>query len=404
MSANVDKELWARWRLVLGKDAEAELHQQGGAAFGLTPEEAIMDEALAAIYDKTTEGAEGGSTRSGRGGSGPSAPRLAKWLGDVRSLFPEEIVSIIQADAMERKGWKQLLFEPELLASVKPDIGLVGTLLSLKGQIPEKTKDTARQLVQAVVEELQKRLEQELRRAVTGALNRRRHSPLPSLTGIDWGRTIRRNLQNYDASRQQLIPERIYYYDRARRSREWTVIVDIDQSGSMADSVIWASVVAAIFASMPALDTRVVAFDTQVVDLTEQCANDPVDMLFGIQLGGGTDINKSVQYCEQFITEPKKTLFILISDLMEGGNQGRLIRRMRELREAGVQTICLLALSDQGQPYYDERLARQFARDGTPSFACTPDLLPALVEGALKGDDLVALSAKLTQSQGPQKR
>ncbi|MHA7966175.1 VWA domain-containing protein [Paenibacillus sp. CAU 1782] len=400
MSAEVDKEIWSRWRLVLGKEAESKLMELGGGSSCLSPEEIIMDEALAAIYDNTSGGTEGGGSAGGRGGNGPSAPRLAKWLGDVRSLFPEEVVSIIQADAMERKGWKQLLFEPELLASVKPDIGMVGTLLSLKGKIPEKTKDTARQLVQAVVEELQKRLENDLRRAVTGALNRRRHSPLPSLTGIDWGRTIRRNLKNYDSERRQIIPEKMYYFDRAKRNKEWTIIVDIDQSGSMADSVIWASVVASIFASMPALDTRVVAFDTQVVDLTEQCQNDPVDMLFGIQLGGGTDINKSVQYCEQFITEPKKTMLILISDLCEGGNQAGLIRRMRELREAGVQTMCLLALSDQGQPYYDERVAKQFARDGTPSFACTPGMLPALVEGALKGDDLSALSARLTSERG----
>jgi hypothetical protein len=399
MSAEVDKEIWSRWRLVLGKEAESKLTERGGGSSCLSPEEIIMDEALAAIYDNTTGGVEGGGSAGGRGGNGPSAPRLAKWLGDVRSLFPEEVVSIIQGDAMERKGWKQLLFEPELLASVKPDIGMVGTLLSLKGKIPEKTKDTARQLVQAVVEELQRRLEHDLRRAVTGALNRRQHSPLPSLTGIDWGRTIRRNLKNYDSERRQIIPEKMYYFDRAKRNKEWTIIVDIDQSGSMADSVIWASVVASIFASMPALDTRVVAFDTEVVDLTEQCENDPVDMLFGIQLGGGTNINKSVQYCEQFITEPKKTMFILISDLCEGGNQAGLIRRMRELREAGVQTMCLLALSDQGQPYYDERVAKQFARDGTPSFACTPGMLPALVEGALKGDDLSALSAKLTSTR-----
>jgi hypothetical protein len=410
MSAEFDQELWSRWRLVLGKAAEEQLAQSGGGAAAvltLTDDERIMDEALAAIYDDTGGAESGNAGAAGLGsggrsaGSGKSAPRLAKWLGDVRSLFPEDVVSIIQNDAMERRGWKQLLFEPELLATVKPDIGLVGTLMSLKGKIPEKTKETARLLVQAVVDDLKKRLDTDIRRAVTGALNRRQHSPLPSLSGIDWKRTIQRNLKHYSAERRQIIPEKFYYFDRARRSKEWTIIVDIDQSGSMADSVIWASVVGSIFASMPALDTRVVAFDTQVVDLTEQCANDPVDMLFGIQLGGGTDIHKSVQYCEQFITEPKKTLFILISDLLEGGSQAGLIRRMREMREAGVRTICLLALSDQGQPYYDEGVAKQFARDGTPSFACTPAMLPALVEGALKGHDLPALAEKLTGGKKP---
>ncbi|RAV01972.1 VWA domain-containing protein [Paenibacillus sp. YN15] len=399
MAAPEDKLPITRWRLILGSGGEERLAEYAGGAIPLTEEERIMDQALAAIYDDTggesaSSGSSGGSSRRGAG-SGRSAPVLAKWLGDVRSLFAEDTVSIIQNDAMERKGWKQLLFEPELLATVKPDIQMVGTLMTLKGKIPEKTKDTARLLVKAVVDELVRRMENDIRRAVTGALNRRKHTPLPSLSGIDWKRTIRRNLKHYDRSRGILVPEKFYYFDRARRSKEWTVILDIDQSGSMADSVIWASVVGSIFASIPALSTRVVVFDTEVVDLTEACANDPVDMLFGIQLGGGTDIHKSVRYCEQFVEEPKKTLFILISDLLEGGSQAGLIRRMREMRESGVRTLCLLALSDSGKPYYDEQVARQFARDGTPCFACTPAMLPALVEGALKGADLGELAKNL---------
>ncbi|WP_028544440.1 VWA domain-containing protein [Paenibacillus taiwanensis] len=396
MSTTVDSRVVSRWRLILGQAVEQQLAEC--SAVGLTEEEIIMDQALAAIYDETNERTTGssGSTAGGKGaGSGSSAPRLSKWLGDVRTLFPEDVVSIIQHDAMERKGWKQLLFEPEVLAKVKPDIQLVGTLLSLKGKIPEKTKDTARALVQALVDDLVKLLENDIRRAVTGALNRRQHTPLPSVSGMDWKRTIQRNLKHYNAERRQIIPEKFYFFDRARRSNEWTVIVDIDQSGSMAESVIWASVIGSIFASIPALNTRVVVFDTEVVDLTEQCANDPVDMLFGVQLGGGTDINKSVAYCEQFIEEPKKTLFIIVSDLYEGGNQSALIRRMRELREAGVRTMCLLALSDRGQPFYDERLAKLLSRDGTPCFACTPSLLPELVEGALKGLDLFELAKRV---------
>ncbi|UNK16877.1 VWA domain-containing protein [Paenibacillus sp. N3/727] len=398
MSTMSDPTMISRWRLILGQSAETQL--AGYSSEGniqLSEEELIMDRALAAIYDNTDSAAEARGASSGQrgAGQGKSAPRLAQWLGDVRSFFPEDVVSIIQNDAMERKGWKQLLFEPEVLATVKPDIQLVGTLLSLKGKIPEKTKDTARLLVKAVVDELVERMQEDIRRAVTGALNRRQHTPLPSLSGIDWKRTIQRNLKNYDSDRRQIVPERFYYFDRAKRSKEWTVIVDIDQSGSMAESVIWASVIGSIFASIPSLDTRVVVFDTEVVDLTEQCANDPVDMLFGIQLGGGTDIHKSVAYCEQFIEEPKKTLFIIISDLYEGGNQAGLIRRMRELRESGVKTMCLLALSDEGKPFYDEGVAKSLSRDGTPCFACTPALLPQLVEGALKGQDLAELAKRL---------
>ncbi|MCQ4087908.1 VWA domain-containing protein [Saccharibacillus sp. JS10] len=402
----------SRWRLILGEAAQNKLEDLSGAGgLELTEEEKIMDAALAAIYDDTsgeglsqTGGGAGsgsvGNGGQGRGaGSGKGSVNLSRWLGDVRNLFAEDVVSIIQNDAIERRGWKQLLFEPELLASVKPDIQMVGTLMSLRGKIPEHTKETARLLVKAVVDELMMRMKEDMQRAVTGALNKRQHTPLPSLSGLDWKRTIQRNLKHYDPERKLLIPERFYYFDRSRRSKEWKVILDIDQSGSMAESVIWASVTGAIFASMPALDTKVVVFDTEVVDLSEQCAEDPVDMLFGIQLGGGTDINKSVAYCESYIEDPKKTLFIMVTDLYEGGNQAALVRRMREMRESGVRTLCLLALSDNGRPFYDERLAKQLSRDGTPCFSCTPAMLPDLVAGALQGQDLSVLAEKMTVSK-----
>ncbi|MDO3681043.1 VWA domain-containing protein [Paenibacillus ehimensis] len=385
-----------RWRLILGEASEEKLAAYSQGEGLLDEETKILDEALAAIYDETGgTGLEADASPGGRSaGRGPSSPKVAKWLADIRTFFPSDIVSVIQADAIERKGLTQLLFEPETLAQVKPDIRMVATLMALRGKIPEKTKDTARQLVKAVVEEIAKKLEHDIRQAVTGALNRRKHSPLPSLSGMDWKKTIRANLKHYDTETKRLIPERFYFFDRARRSKEWTVILDIDQSGSMADSVIYASVVGSIFASLPALDTRVVVFDTEVVDLTEQCADDPVDMLFGIQLGGGTDINKSVAYCEQFITEPKKTLFILISDLYEGGNRSALIRRMGEMRQAGVQALCLLALSDSGVPSYDEQVAKSLAQLGIPCFGCTPDMLPELIEGALQGRNLQELAAR----------
>jgi hypothetical protein len=400
----MEQEKLKRWRLILGAASEEKLEAMSASPGGglLNEEELLRDAALAAIYDDTTGMLDsGGAAGSRKAGLGKSAPRLSKWLGDVRSLFPSDIVSVIQADAIERKGLKQLLFEPELLSQVKPDIQMVATLLALKGQIPEKGKEAARQLVAAVVEEITKRLEQEMRRAVTGALNRRQHSPLPSSSGLDWKTTIRKNLKNYDKERGLLIPDRVFFFDRARRSKEWTVILDVDQSGSMADSVIYASIVGSIFASMPALDTRVVVFDTEVVDLTEQCAQDPVDMLFGVQLGGGTDINKSIKYCEQFIREPKKTLFILVSDLYEGGNRAEMIRRLGEMRQAGVQTMALLALADDGVPSYDEAVAQKLARLGIPCFGCSPDRLPELIEGALKGADLSSLADRIrTERKG----
>lgn len=379
-----DNKNMTRWRLILGQDTRA----LGGV--GLTQEQSVMDAALAAIYDGDGQG--GGGKKSA--GLGPSAPNLAKWLTDVRTFFPQDVVSVIQSDAIERKGLTKLLFEPETLKNVKPDISMVGTLMALKGQIPEKSKDTARQLVKEVVDEIMKRMEQDLRRAVTGALNKKAHSPIANFASTDWKRTINRNLKNYDTKTKRLIPEKFYFFERSRKQKSWTVILDIDQSGSMADSIIYSSVMGSIFASMPALDTHVVAFDTEVSDLTELCQNDPVDMLFGVQLGGGTDINKSVAYCQDLITDPRKTMFILISDLYEGGVRAGLLRRLSEMHENGVKVITLLALSDSGKPDYDEKLGKEISKLGIACFACTPDRLPELVEAALKGMDLTKFGEK----------
>lgn len=369
-----------RWRLILGEDTRA-LQQ-----VALDEKASIMDAALAAIYNR---GEEGKSGRKGAG-LGASAPNLAKWLTDVRTFFPEDVVSVIQSDAIERKGLTKLLFEPETLKNVKPDMAMVGTLLALKGQIPEKSKETARELVRNVVDEIMKRMEQDMRRAVTGALNKKAHSPIPNFASTDWKRTINRNLKNYDIQTKRLIPEKFYFFERSQKQKSWTVILDIDQSGSMADSIIYSSVMGSIFASMPALDTHVVAFDTEVTDLTELCRQDPVDMLFGVQLGGGTDINKSVAYCQTLIENPRKTIFILISDLYEGGVRKGLLRRLNEMHQEGVKVITLLALTDQGKPDYDENLGKEISKLGIACFACTPDRLPDLVASALKGKDLMA--------------
>lgn len=390
----LDPEQLTRWRLVLGKDSQESLSQMSTGGCSLSAEQLEMDEALAAIYDET-DSADGAGRSAGLG---KSAPRLAKWLGDIRNYFQQDVVTIIQQDAIERQGLKQLLFEPEMLKNVQPNVQLVGTLMSLKGQIPERTKETARMVVRAVVDQIKLALEQRIRQAVMGALNRREHTPLTSASTIDWKWTIGRNLKNYNAELKRIIPERVYFFSRAQRSNNWTVIVDMDQSGSMADSVVYGAVTGSIFASLPALETHVIAFDTEVVDLTEQCGSDPVDMLFGVQLGGGTDINKSVGYCEQFIKEPKRTLFILITDLFEGGNQAQLVRRLGDMVAAGVRTMCLLALNDSGVPCYDEALARKLAALGIPCFACTPQRLPELLEGALRGANLTALATKVAAS------
>ena len=374
----------ARWRLILGAQAQERLERMG--ACGLTEEQLLMDQALGAIYG----GDAGADALGGHGaGSGPSSPRISKWLGDVRALFDREIVTVIQSDAIERRGLRQLLFEPELLQNLEPDIGLASTLMTLRDQIPKRSKESVRAFIKKIVEEINRMLENDIRRAVTAALNRRAHSPLPSAAALDYKLTIERNLKNYNPDLKTILPERFFFFDRSNRTNNWTVILDIDQSGSMGESVIFSSIMACILASMNAIKTRIVAFDTSITDLTEK-SDDPVDLLYGIQLGGGTDINRSVAYCQQFIEQPAKTLFFLISDLDEGGNQAGLLRRLEDMKASGVTVISLLAVSDSGSPYYSAHMAQRVSALGIPCFACTPQLLPQLLEAALKGHDLTA--------------
>ena len=356
----------------------------------LTQEQDLMDQALASIYNRTELGGFGNGKQGASGaGKGPSNPQITRWLGDVRTLFDKELVKIVQADAMERCGLKQLIFEPELLENLEPDVNMAATILLLKDQVPKRSKENVREFIKKIVEQINQLLESDIRRAVTAAVNKRQHSPIPSASALDFPTTIRRGIKNYRPELKKIIPEHYYFFDRTTltAANKYTVILDVDQSGSMGESVIYSSIISCILASMAALQTRIVAFDTQVVDLTEKC-EDPVDLLFGFQLGGGTDINKSIAYCQQFVENPKKTLFFLISDLMEGGNRAGLLRRLEEMKESGVTVICLLAIADGGKPYYDAQMAGKIAAMGIPCFACNPQLLPRLLERAFRGDDL----------------
>lgn len=369
----------------MGADSQATFSgMSGGEDLILSPEQEMMDRALAALYDN----GQGGGFFGGRGaGNGPSSPQISRWLGDVRTLFDKEIIAVIQNDAIERKGLKQLLLEPEMLEKLEPDMNLASTILMLKDHVPKRSKESVRAFIKKIVEDINRLMENDIRRAVTAALNKRQHSPLPSASAIDYSCTIRRNLKNYNMDLKRIIPDRIYFFDRACRTNAWTVIVDVDQSGSMGESVIYSSIMSCILASMNAIKTHIVAFDTEVVDLTEK-SDDPVDLLYGFQMGGGTNINLSVTYCRQFIENPAKTLFFLISDLDEGGNQAALLRQLEEMKASGVTVVSLLAIADGGKPYYSAHMAQKVSNLGIPCFACTPTLLPQLLNAAFKGYDM----------------
>ena len=365
------KEQQRRWRLVLGSDDPQSAHT-------LSPEDLAMDRSLQALYGE----AEGGRSA----GLGGSAPNVARWLGDIREYFPSSVVQVMQKDALDRLGLQQMLLEPEMLKAVEPDVHLVATLLSLNRIMPNKTKATARIVVRKVVDELEQKLAQPLRQAVAGSLSRAVRNRRPRHNEIDWLRTIRANLKHYQPEYQTVIPAtRIGFGRKGQALRD--IVLCIDQSGSMAPSVVYASVFAAVLASIKAVSTQVVVFDTAIVDLTPLLA-DPVDVLFGTQLGGGTDINRALAYCQNLVQRPQETIFVLISDLYEGGNNAEMLKRAAALVASGVQLIVLLALDDHGAPSYDQRNAAQLAAMGAPCFACTPDLFPDLMVGAIKRSNL----------------
>jgi hypothetical protein len=272
-----ENERLRRWRLVLGHD----VNKQCGTPTG---DDLSMDRVLQALYNPDR-----------KGGLGSSSPNVNRWLGDIRKYFPTSVVRIVQKDALERLGLRELLLEKELLESVEPDIHLVASLLSLSRVIPAKTRDTARQVVQKLVQDLERRLASPLIQAIRGSLNKATRTNRPRVQEIDWDRTIRKNLKNYLPERRTIVPERLIGWGHRRKSLR-DIVLCVDQSGSMATSVVYSSIFAAVMATIRAVSTHMIVFDTAVVDLTAEL-RDPVDLLFGTQLGGGTDINRALAYC-----------------------------------------------------------------------------------------------------------
>ena len=386
-----EKEILNRWRLALGRYAEGPVHfSEGSLPYG------EMDQVLEFLYSR--EYGEEQEIRKDRGGSGdPSSLTVPSWIEKLRRLFPKSTAEIMERHALEKYNMTELFTDPEVLKRMEPNRELLKMVLELKSMMKGPVLEMAREVVKKVAEELTKELEQEIRPALTGRMDRFSGSPVRSMRNLDIKKTIRMNLKHYDVEKRQLLLDQVYFYGRLKRHSPWNVIICVDESGSMMDSVIHSAVMAGIFARLPVMDVKLVIFDTSVVDLSGY-VEDPVETLMSIQLGGGTDIEKSVAYCQQFMENPGKTLFFLVSDLMEGGNRAGLLRRIREMKESGVTVVCLLAIADGGKPYYDEQIAGRIASMDVPCFACNPQKMPELLERALKGQDLNAFQKELSRT------
>ena len=360
-----------RWQLMLGADEEL-----GGLRGSLQ----VMDRALGALYNT------GDDAEDRRGGLGASAPSVTRWLGDIRNYFPSRVVRVMQTDAIERLGVRSLLTEPEVLETLEPDVHLVATLAQLSSVIPERSKATARAVVAKVARQVEERIADRLHQSVLGALNRASRTSRPRPGDIDWNRTIAANLKNYLPEHRTVVPERLIGYGRRHLGVQREFAICLDQSGSMATSVVYASIMAGVMASLRTLRTSLVAYSTDIADLTEALA-DPVDVIFGAQLGGGTDTSPALEYCRRTITRPSAAVLLLISDLYDSDPK-RMLGHIARIQADGIQVVVLLTLSDDGLPFYNHDVAASLGDMGVPAFGCTPDAFPDLIAAAIQGEDL----------------
>jgi Mg-chelatase subunit ChlD len=364
-----DPDLLRRWRLALGRYAERSL-----PAAGLSGADLRADRALDYLYAREMEkrGLRRGK-QDGRGGSlDPTALTPLGWLGELRDLFPQSVYETVQAHAIDNLGMSELLSDPKVLDALEPNRDLLKALIAFKGGADPAMREKIREVTRKVVEEILRQLRPRIEAALAGKPNRFRRSQLKSMQNFDWRATIRDNLKNWDAARGVIVADRLRFHGRSRRRLPWTIILCVDQSGSMLSSTIYAAVMASILTALPAVDVRLVVFDTAVVDLSSE-AHDPVEVLMSVQLGGGTNIGAAVDYCETLITQPSRTIFVLISDFEEGAPVGRLLAAVRRLASARVTMLGLGALSDDAAPVYDRRMAERLVGCGMQVAALTPD-------------------------------
>jgi Mg-chelatase subunit ChlD len=360
------KQAARRWRLVLGRHADRLLEPSE-----MDQRDRDLEFSLDYLYGREYEGKGMQRSRSRGAGLDPSQIQAIDWLERTRKLFPREVYERIQGHALDKYQMSELLKDPATLLSLEPNQALARTLISMRGRLGAATLDAARTVIRKVAEDITRSLRSEFVNAFQGRRNRFRQSQLRSAQNFDWRATIQANLRHYDKASGRLLIERPRFNARVKRQLPWDVILCVDQSGSMLDSVMYSAIVAGILSSLPAVNVRLVVFDTNVVDLTH-IAHDPVQVLLTVQLGGGTDIGKAMQYCEQLVQAPHRTVIALVSDFMEGAMPGPLLASVARLTGSRVRMLGLAALDSDTRPVFDQSMAQRLADRGMEVAALTP--------------------------------
>jgi Mg-chelatase subunit ChlD len=370
----------ARWRLVLGQDAERH-------AIGIGADEQYerIEKLIGFLFQPAEEGdGDASPPKDRQGGRGASRLTVPDWVDQVRELFPHQVKEVMERELINRRGIRELLEKPELLEKVEPNLDLVKTLLTHKDLMNEKTRVLARKVIERVVQELKQKMKVQVVPAITGAIRRDRHSPRKVYRNLDLKTTLRRNLKNFDAGSGKLLVDRLFFHAAERKNRPWHVIVVVDQSGSMLESAIFSTVMASIFYELPSVRTSLVLFDTQVVDLSDQVGQ-PVDVLLSVQLGGGTDITQALQYAGQLVREPRRTIVVLITDFYEGRAEQDLVNQVRAMADAGIRMIGLGALGYDARPAFNKPTAGKLRKQGMDILVCTPEKLAECMAQIIRG-------------------
>ena len=363
-----DQPWVSRWRLVLGKSAE-----QRGLSCSGDAEALAAQQAIDFVFDEDRSA-----------GSGESTLTIPRWIDAVTELFPRQAKEVMERELIARRGIAQLLDHPKLLEQIEPSVELVKTLLTHKDLLDPRARILARKIIDRVVQQLKQQLEIRIEAAITGALRRDRHSPRRVFRNLDLSRTLRKNLHNWDAERELLLVDRVFYYAAERNKRPWHIIVCVDQSGSMLDSAIFSAVMASIFAELPAVKTSLVLFDTNVVDLSDQVGS-PVDVLLKVQLGGGTDITQALVYANGLVAEPARSIVVLITDFFEGRDDQDLVDQVRAMADSGTRMIGLGALGYDARPEYNKATAGKCRKVGMDILVCTPERLAEAMAEIIRG-------------------
>lgn len=362
-----ERDKLARWRLILGRDGEE------GLGSGLDGLEARQDRALGYLYNREYRPGRNVRTRQERqGGMEDSQPSVPEWINEVHELFPQRTIERIERDALDRYQLNELVTNPDLLRRAQPSQSLLRAILHTKHLMNQQVLGIARELVRKVIEQLMLKLARPVRQVFLGARNRRERTQMRIAKNFDPRSTVRRNLSTYNPEEERLYIRNPIFFSRIRRqSDRWQVIVLVDESGSMLDSVIHAAVTAAIFVGIQSLKTHLVLFDTNLFDVTEH-AGDPVEAILKVQLGGGTDIGNAMHYASTLVENPRRTIVVLITDFYEGAPIERLYAVTKGLIESGVTVLGLAALDERADPTYDRGVAEQMVTLGCHCGAMTP--------------------------------